>query len=203
MPLPEAYKDLKWPKMPRDPNAPPEDPKNPDPPIIMNIPEVGFYPSKPQMAGRVVLMYFWHPEVRTTFEIMPAMDQIQKMYGRDIVVIGVLTPVKGQDGQDLKLENDPDHIQKRLEEFKKSYNLGHTFLLDLQGTLYSAATNKYQGKVAIPWIAVVSSDNTLRWGGWLGLSEARGSFDKTMNVDPGVAARRKAEEEYIRTKLNK
>jgi thiol-disulfide isomerase/thioredoxin len=202
-PLPEAYKDIKWPKMPRDPNAQPEDPKNPDPPIIMNVPDVGFYPSKPQMTGRVVLMYFWHPEVRSTFEIMPLMDQLQKMYQRDLVVIGVVTPVKGPNNQEVKLENDPDHIQKRLDDFKRTYNLGHTFLIDLQGTLYTTASNKNSQGQANPWIAVVSSDNTLRWAGWLYLSEARGALDRTLTVDPGVVARHKAEEEYIRTKANK
>ncbi len=203
MPLPEAYKDVKWPRMPRDPNAQPEDPKNPDPPIIMNTPDIGFYPSKPQLQGRAVLMYFWHPEVHESFEIMPYMDQIQKMYSRDLVVIGVVCPLKGQNGQELKLENDPDRIQKKLEEFRKNYKLEHTLLVDLSGTLLGTATNKNANNIALPWVALISSDNTLRWAGWLGLSQARGAFDRVLAVDPGIAARKKAEEEYIRAKAAK
>jgi thiol-disulfide isomerase/thioredoxin len=203
MPQPEAYKEVRWPRMPRDPNAPPEDPKNPDPPIIMNIPDVGFYPSKPPMTGRAVLMYFWHPEILDSYqEVMPWMDQLQRQHSRDLVVIGVVCPLKGPNGQELKVENDPERIQKRLEEFRKNYKLEHTLLVDLSGTLLGTASKNNQN-IPIPWGAIVSSDNTLRWGGWLAISQARGALDKVLANDPGVNARRKAEEEYIRAKANK
>jgi thiol-disulfide isomerase/thioredoxin len=204
MPGPDAFKEVKWPRMPRDPNAPPEDPKNPDPPVQMNIPDIGYWPSKPTLNGRMILMYFWHPEVADSFAVMSEMDQLQKQNSRDVVVIGVICPLKGENGQELKLENDPDRIQKKLEEFKKHYNLGHTFLVDLSGTLLGAATPKNgSNKIVLPWVAIVSSDNTLRWAGWWNLWVARGSFDKVLNNDPGVNARRKAEAEYIRTKASK
>jgi hypothetical protein len=204
MPQPEAYKDVKWPRMPRDPNAPPEDPKNPDPPIIMNTPDIGFYPSKPQMNGRAILMYFWNPDVRISFEAMPEMDQLQKQYGRDLVVIGVISPLKaGSNQQEVKLDPDPEKIQKKLEEFSKHYNLGHTLLIDTSGNLLQTASNKNQNIIFVPWVAIMSSDNTLRWGGWWGLPQAKGAFDRVLANDPGIAARRKAEEEYIRSKAAK
>jgi thiol-disulfide isomerase/thioredoxin len=203
MPLPEAYKDVKWPKMPRDPNAPPEDPKNPDPPIVMNTPDVGFYPKKPEMNGRAILMYFWNPDVRSSFAVMPQMDQIQKMYQRDLVVIGVVSPIRSANNQEAKLDGDVEKIQKKLEEFTKTYNLGHTQLIDLQGTLLQTATNRNQNTILLPWGASMSSDNVLRWGGWLALPQAEGAFDRVLAVDPGIQARKRAEEEYIRTKAAK
>jgi thiol-disulfide isomerase/thioredoxin len=203
MPQPEAYKDIKWPKMPRDPNAQPEDPKNPDPPIVMNLPDVGFYPKKPETNGRAVLMYFWNPDVRESFLIMPAMDQLQKMYQRDLVVIGVVSPIKSGNNQEVKLDGDVEKIQKKLEEFTRTYNLGHTQLIDLNGTLLNTATNRNQNTILIPWGAIMSSDNVLRWGGWLSLPQAGGAFDRVLAADPGIKARKKAEEEYIRTKANK
>jgi len=203
MPGPEAFKNLNWPKMPRDENAQPEDPKTPDPPITMSIPDVGFWPSKPQMAGRAVLMYFWHPDVAGTFSIMPAMDRIQKQYSRDLVVIGVICPIKLDNGQELKLDNDPEHIQKRIDDFKKRYSLGHTFLIDLNGSLLASASSRQNNnKVLHPYLAMVSSDNTLRWAGFAGRAESLGAFDRILEIDPGVNARRRAEAAYI-GKMNK
>lgn len=203
MPGPEAYKNLNWPRMPRDENAQPEDPKNPDPPIQMAIPDVGFWPSKPQMNGRALLLYFWHPDVPATFTAMQEMDRIQKQYSRDVVVIGVICPIKTE-GQDLKLDLEPDHIQKRLEDFKRRYSLGHTFLIDLNGSLMNAATSRQNGtKVFYPFLAMVSSDNTLRWAGYEGRSERAGAFDRILEIDPGVNARRRAEAAFIGSKMNK
>ena len=170
----------------------------------MNTPHVGFYPSKPQFAGRAILMYFWNPDIRESYSIMPAMDMLQKQHARDLVVIGVVSPIKSKDNQEVKLDPDVEKVQKRLEEFTRHYNLGHTQLIDLSGTLLNTAVNKDQNAILLPWIAVMSSDNTLRWGGWLRLPAAQGAIDKVLAVDPGVKARQRAEEEYLRsTKANK
>jgi hypothetical protein len=159
------------------------------------------------MQGRVILMYFWHPEIMDSYhDVMPVMDKLQKQYARDLVVIGVVCSLKAQNGNEFKLENDPEHVQKRLEEFRKNYNLGHSLLVDLGGTLYGTATKASQQNTpipSIPWVAVISSDNTLRWAGWFARSQAQGALDRVLAVDPGVIARRKAEEAYIRAKSDK
>jgi hypothetical protein len=204
MPGPEAYKGLNWPKMPRDENAPPEDPKNPDPPVSMGVPDVGFWPSKPQMQGRAILMYFWHPDVPQTFAVMQDMDRLQRQHGRDVVVIGVVCPIKTDNGQELKLDMDADHIQKRIDDFKARYRLGHTFLIDLSGTLLAAASGRNSSnKVIHPYLAMISSDNTLRWAGYSGKPESLGAFDRILEIDPGVNARRRAEAAFISSKMNK
>jgi hypothetical protein len=190
--------------MPREEGAPPEDPKNPDPPITMGIPDVGFWPTKPPLAGRAILMYFWHPDVPQTFAIMQDMDRIQRQYARDLVVIGVVCPIKAEGGQELKLDMDADHIQKRIDDFKARYRLGHTFLIDLSGTLLSTASSRSNGaKVIHPYVAMISSDNTLRWAGYSGRSESSGAFDRVLEIDPGVNARRRAEAAFISSKMNK
>jgi len=138
-----------------------------------------------------------------TFAIMPEMDRIQKQYSRDLVVIGVICPIKLENGQEAKLDNDPEHIQKRIDDFKKRYSLGHTFLIDLNGALLGTASSRQNNnKVMHPYVAMLSSDNTLRWAGSYWRAERRGAFDWILEYDPGVNARRRAEAAYI-GKMNK
>jgi hypothetical protein len=168
------------------------------------MPEAGFYPSKPKLAGRAILMYFWNPNYRDSYmTTMPAMDQLQKQHSRDLVVIGVASPLKDAGGGELKLDQDADNVRKRLEDFSKHYNLGHTLLIDPTGSILNAVTNNNSSNIRFPFIAIISSDNTLRWVGYQGRPAAQGALDRVLANDPGIRTRQKAEEEYLRSKANK
>lgn len=203
MPLPEDYsKDkVKWPYMPRPEGSQPEDPKNPDPPVTITLPDTGFFPEKPNMKGRAVLLYFWHPDLPRTYQLFEPMDNLQRRYRRDLIVIGVMSPlkVKGSDNQEYKLEDDPAKLKEKIESIMSRQRIAHYMTLDVDGSLIKTVMNR-DNEVILPWGAVVSTDNVMRFGGFMGQSLFRGALDKVLEVDPGILARRAAEDEFLRTK---
>lgn len=210
-PTPEVYKETKWPPQPKDPqaqqnpqpgaaDAPPEE-------IKVVVPETGWFPEKPETKGRAVLMYFWHPDARVTFRDIDRMDLLQRQHSRDLVVVGVLAPLTDGQGTALKIETDPQKLQKKLDDFRSARKVGHPILVDTAGTLFEMSKKNYpdvsQG-IPVPWVILVGSDNTARWWGWFPDAKGQAAFDKVLANDPGIKARRAAEDEYIRAKgLNK
>lgn len=206
MPLPEDYdkKKVKWPWMPRPENAGPEDPKNPDPPVIVTMPDAGFFPKKPTLKGRAVLLYFWHPDITYSYELFEPMNQLQRQYPRDLVVVGVMSPLTinvghGGGQKEYKLDNDPKSLKEKIEKIMERQKLNHTMLLDTEGAIFELVKNK-NNSILYPWAAIVSTDNTLRFAGWMELSIFKGSLDRVISVDPGIKARREAEDEYLKSR---
>jgi hypothetical protein len=203
MPLPEAYAKEKvaWPYMPRPEHSQPEDPKNPDPPITIALPDTGYFPEKPNLKGKAVLLYFWHPDLPRTYQLFEPMDNLQRRHRRDLVVVGVMSPIKikGSSGQEYKLEDDPAKLKEKIESVMSKQHLAHYMALDLDGSLIKAVMNK-ENEVALPFGAVVSSDNVMRFGGFMNQSLFRGALDKVLAVDPGILARRAAEDEFLRSR---
>lgn len=207
-PPPEAYEAVKWPALPKDPQqafqaSGPDDKPQPQ---KITIPESGWYPEKPNLDGRVVMFYFWHPDEPLSFKDMHAFDLLQKQYGRDLVVVGVLSPlgdVNNQDPNKAKIETDPEKLQAKLDSFRKNRTIQHPLLLDVQGTLLSATRTYYPSftqAIPVPWVAIVSTDSMMRWWGWQRFPAYQASLDKVLAVDPAVQARRKVEAEYLRAK---
>ncbi len=195
------YKDAHWPRMPRDESKTNTiaylEPKQ------VSLPTTDWLPKKPNLDGRIVVLYFWHwsvtPEV---MRILPDLDRLQRQYGRDVVVVGVLTAFTqlNNSRQLLDEEKDPEKMRKRMKEIFASRQLEHYFLLDTNGeSIFKQIFDDTSG-VPIPAVAVVGSDSMARW--WS--SKAAVAYDaailRMMQVDPGVKARRKAEEEYLRSK---
>lgn len=199
------YRSNQWPTPPMDttggdqqtrpaPDAAPEVTK-------VALPDTGWFPAKPELKGRMVLMYFWHPEFGASFENVDQFDLLQRQHSRDVVVVGVLTPLSDGKGGTLKIENDPVRLQKKLDQYRASRNIGHPILVDLNGSLFEMSKKHYseaQSGVSIPWVLITSSDNAARWWGFLPRGQA--AFDKVLANDPGLKARRAAEEKYIRDK---
>jgi len=207
-PSAEAYKSAKWPKMPKDPQkvTTPDDEKKEaaEPPTPIALPDAQYITPKPALNGRVRLVYIWHPDARVAFNDMPAFDLIQKQRGRDVTVIGMLSIVK--EGNSTKtLEADPIALKKRVKEFLDNHVFGHTLMFDLSNTFWDSATkfNTFSGFVPVPYVAIISSDGNLRWAGWQGLPSYDAALEQVLRVDPGVAARRKVEVEYMKTKTSK
>jgi len=199
-PGPEVYAALKWPAPPKDPNAQ-QDPNQVPPLVKLSIPEAGFKPSRPELKGRAVLLYFWHPSLHETFlKVMPRMDLLQRQKGRDLAVIGVLTPMTDSSGQVLPGDNDPAKIQQRIDDLSGGGRLGHSLLLDLQGTLLAASRRNDTQAQALPFVAIMSSDGVMRWSGSMREPAFQAALDKVLTIDPAVNARRQAEEQYLREK---
>ncbi len=203
MPLPEAYakEKVKWPYQPRPENSQPEDPKNPDPPVTIALPDAGYFPEKPNTKGKAVLLYFWHPDLPQTYQLFEPMDNLQRRHRRDLVVIGVMSPlkVKSANNQEYKLEDDPAKLREKIESIMSKQRIAHYMTLDLDGSLVKTVMNK-ENEIIIPWGAVVSTDNVMRFGGFMGLSWFRGALDRVLEVDPGILARRAAEDEFLRSR---
>jgi hypothetical protein len=202
-----AYESAKWPKLPEDPQQQfqAQGPDDKPQPQKITIPDTGWYPAKPNLEGRVVFMYFWHPDAPQSFRSVNSLDFLQKQQGRDIVVVGVIAPLfdRTNSGTESRLEMDPEKLQKKLEDSARTRKLDHPILLDPQGTLFQATKTYYQSfqqAIPLPWIAIVSTDSYMRWWGPAAMPGATGAFDRVLAVDPGVQARRKAEEEYIKAR---
>ncbi len=203
-PTKEEYEAVKWPPLPRSENQNTYGVVEEIVPPTISFGEDGWYPAKPNLEGKLILMYFWHPVIRNTFfEIMPAADVLQRQYGRDIVVVGVLTPFDQVNNLELTEEQkDPEKLKTKMEEFARPRNLDHVLYLDGSGALLDAAlsTSESRGEIIIPFLALASSDMTLRW--WPAgdsISPARALRD-ILDIDPGIKARRAAEQEYIRNR---
>lgn len=205
----EAYKAVKWPAVPRDENSysDPAERDKPAPPQPVSIPDSNWFPSRPELKGRVVLMYFWHPDARVSWmRDLVNLDILQRQHSRDMVVVGVLSPLadaNSQGGEKLKIETDPEKLKKSIDDFFAGTSGTHYVLADAPGN-FLAMTDKgyqnYNGGKPVPWIAIISSDSKMRWWGWAKDPKGRAALDKILDSDPGVIARKKAEDAYIRAK---
>ncbi|MFA6043663.1 MAG: hypothetical protein WC718_01650 [Phycisphaerales bacterium] len=172
--------------------------------IKVAIPDTGYLSgSKPETKGRVVLLYYWGLDVRQSFPSIDRMELLQRQHGRDLTVIGVLSPLKenNNNGQQNPDDTDPKKLEARVRSFLASRNLNHAILVDPSGALLSQAVpnrNLTTEHPVFPVISVISSDGTLRTWGPLEEPAVRAGLDRVLEVDPGMLARRKAEQAYIR-----
>lgn len=208
-PSADDYKNAKWPDPPKDPNAQNQDPNAPpELPPALKLPDNPWMPEAPKLDGRVRLVYIFHPEARVTFDYgqWSRFNLLQRQLVRDVRIVGLISPVNApsSDGsQTKKLEVDPAKLTPVLEQWKTKVSLEHYISMDPSGGIFEQLQKNYpdaaQG-VPVPWVGIVSSDGTLRWWGWMNSSRFQGSFDRIIAADPGVKARRAAEEAYLREK---
>lgn len=204
---PEAseYTEAHWPRFPRDENSSRTD--EADPVIAVPVPEQGWLPTQPpRRAGRAVVLYFWHPDVPATHErIIPEMDRLQRAKGRDLLVFGVLSTFNdpSRSSETSSRFSDPARLAQIMLNMVVQRDLKHWMALDLanglltvvRGDQFSSSSDGIQ-----PYAAVISSDGILRWRGFAGTPAFKSAVETVLLVDPGVKARREAEDEYIRTR---
>lgn len=190
------YAAVRWPKAPKDPNA------------SSNMPEQGprklafpdgmqFYPERRELKGRGLVVYFWSPNVRASFDgVTDRMDRLQAAGGRDLVVVGVITPINETN---TNFNNQPP---KELDWNKaiRGRNLQHVMLPDPSGAVMAQVLGQPGMQVPIPYGAVMSSDGTVRYSGSVNAPAFQAAVDAVLRDDPGVKARRDAEEAYLKSK---
>ena len=198
-----AYESARWPRFPRDENSRTEEEA---PRIAVPVPEQGWLPSQPpRRAGRAVVLYFWHPDVPVTHErIIPDMDRLQQAKGRDLQVFGVLSTFNdpSRSSETNSRFSDPARLGQIILNMVVQRDLKHWMTMDLsngllslvRGDQFSSSSDGIQ-----PFAAVISSDGILRWRGTAGSPAFKSAVETVLLVDPGVKARREAEDEYIRT----
>jgi len=199
-----AYEATTWPTPPKDDQN--RGQQQPQEPSLLVLPKEGYHPAPPATAGRAVVVYFWNPNDRDSYSIMTDMDRLQRQMGRDLVVVGALVPLEDenrgwQQQQDTK--NDPAVLTTRMTQFRNARQLDHALLLDIAGTSLASVPSR-QGygspKIPIPYAVLASSDGLVRYWGNPVSPAFRPALDRVIRDDPGIAARRRAEAEYIRSK---
>ncbi len=195
MPSDSAYNAVRWPKPPKEENT---NTQTPEEPRKFALPDnAPFYPESRALKGRGLVAYFWSPTVRASFEGMAdRMDRIQAAGGRDLVVVGVITPLNDPNAGNNQGEPKELDWQKAV----KGRALKHVMLPDPSGALLSTAAGQRGAQFPIPFAIVASSDGTIRYAGNANAPAFQATIDAVLRDDPGVKARRAAEDAYIKSK---
>ncbi len=177
--LPDAaeYADVAWPKV-----GPPNGFRAIDvqgKPLPAALGTETYLGDEPDRRGRVVVLDFWATWCGPCRTAMPKLDELQTDHPNDLVVIGI-----------------SNESRQKVEGFLKANPHEYAQAIDQQSTVASALRIN-----AIPHIVVLSTDGVVRWQGnplAQGGAALRRAVEGCMAVDPGVAARRQAEERFLK-----
>lgn len=197
-PTPDMYTWADWPKPKEDDN---NSRNQNDGPSARPAPDSGWISGvKPSTAGRAVVYYSWRLDDTRSAEIARQMERLQTQLGRDAVIVGVCTGIHSEDrGSRNQDQVEPAVFVQRMERFRRSHGITHPMIADIGGNLFTSNSNSRgsnQDYVAM----VVSSDSIVRWDGAVSDPAFRASLDRVVDIDPGVQARRAAEQAYIRAR---
>ena len=231
MPGPEAYAEVDWPvsvELKKDQGGfnSGEEPQ----PEKLSFEGRPAFPALPTgTQGKLTVAFMWNHDMPMSLgreiiqQLMPRMNELQRAYGRDVVVVGLLTPFVDANNQQQQNNNDEDRwniekIRPKLAEYHRFHNLRYSLVLDdedrtLQNIMRSPV-NTQSGNTEVffwPTATIVSSDGLARWAGYIGpefraTDEVAGYDDfilalrRMIERDPGVQARRQAEEAFIRAR---
>jgi thiol-disulfide isomerase/thioredoxin len=162
--------------------------------------------------GRVTVVYFWSPNLIGSYErIQPLMDSLQRERWRDVNVIGIMSriPPRNNDGfgqvDSAADEKSRERFAELVEYAKTKRTYEHTIVADADNAFNesllssnSFSSNEETRNVRYAVVAVFSSDKVMRFIGLPTESHFRTALEQTVRVDPGVQARRMAEEAWIR-----
>lgn len=169
---------------------------------------------KPPMAGRIRVVYFWAHNVPASYErVQTYMDELQRRYGRDIVVIGASVPAIRISSDERR--NNPDAESQAMERFastlvlslqRSSFN--HAIAFDREWELLtttlgkSAAWGTQMGQEVanaqyFPLVVIYSTDNTVRWLGNPLNDRFIAALNKAIDADPAVKVRRQRDEQFL------
>ncbi|MDX9911309.1 MAG: TlpA disulfide reductase family protein [Phycisphaerales bacterium] len=154
--------------------------------------------------GQALIVYGFNPEQQRTVEYVTSMDLLQKQMVRDVRVAGLLVPLQDNNNRrdDEEAKKLAASIPEKIAGLKQSFRLSHELIPDVDAAALTAANpdneRNRSNESYIPFAAVISSDGIIRWWGHPGDHAFRAAVDKVLKVDPGIRARRQAEDEYIR-----
>jgi peroxiredoxin len=186
-------------------------------------------PGPPQNTeGRAVLVYLFTDkafEDLNRFGYSPAeffgeMNRLQREHSRDLIVIGAMQPSEVNNNRRRRTNDDSD-AQKRAEKAAEVFDtlnrelpVNHPRINDIGGSFLAGKYTPNNGDLPgrsgqidgflYPYHFLISSDGVVRWHGSTVTSPERraeyeAAFRKLLEVDPGVQARRQAEQAYIKS----
>lgn len=164
---------------------------------------------KPNLNGRVRVVYFWAHVVNESYSrVQPIMDDLQRKHGRDIAVMGVAVPLVNVEGYDSsKLDEAVEKFGEGLTRTVQRSSTNHTIAFDRQWELLSSTLGKdnYGDQMARelgrsfrwPVAAIYSTDNTLRWIGSPLDDRFRVALNRVIEQDPAVKLRQERDAAYL------
>lgn len=201
------YNKAKWPDRPKDKQKIREEPNARLEYADVTLPETGWTPRKPNLDGKVIFAYTWHPALEFYLGgLASEFDTLQRQYSRDVVVVGLVTMFDNVSVVTLtKDDKDPEVTKERVKKFLEVRNYDHYIALSLESDLHTTAVANTHGggsgETIIPGIVIISSDGKTRYANFLPDVENIGwksALDAVVAADPGVKARRKAEDEWLK-----
>lgn len=165
----------------------------------------GFDPNSAQ--GRVVVVYFWHPDVRESYSVFDRMDALQRRHPRDLLVIGACTPRQNLEGPNSQFASGQqtetvEELERKFKNFKRTRKFDHMVIFDPGATAalswpQNAGMNSSVDS-PMPRAMIVSSDLAVRFFGSAQWSVFQSWLDRIIQLDPGVRLRRVLDERYLR-----
>jgi len=203
-PSDEAYAATNWPKIDEALLREAQSYEELTPPI--SVPDGEWLNGKPNTDGKIQVIYTWHPADRDVMnDLMLRMEDLHKQRGRDVAVIGLMLPLadnnRSRDNGGLIVDKTRD-VPITTEGMK--FALGNRSLThSLQATSAFAApqigrNRRGSADNILGTVYIVSTDGRVRreviWREW---SKVQQAIDHLLREDPGVKARRQAEERFI------
>lgn len=102
--------------------------------------------AEPQRKGKVVLIDFWATWCRPCRELIPELNEWQKEFKDDLVVVGV-----------------SDEPESKVRGFMKSHQADYAMAVDTRG---KESTKGQIGVAGIPHVMVIDSTGVCRWQGF-------------------------------------
>ena len=205
-PTPEQYASTNWPKIEKELLEEAQSYEELTPPFA--VPDGEWLNGKPNTEGKIIVAYLWHPaEKELVTDLMLKMEDLHKQQGRDIAVMGFMIP-HAEDGRRSRdrgglIADKFLDIPITLDGMKSSLGnrrFTHS-LMAIQGSPLPRVGERRTSRDADTFgrIVVVSTDGRVRREAlWVEWSKVQQAIDHLLRVDPGVKARREAEERYIR-----
>lgn len=211
LPSAEQFSKADWPPIPKDPNAPQA--QGTPAPKLIQLPDSNWFPSKPELKGRAVLIYIWSPLVTGSYyRLMDGADEVARNFGRDLVVVGVAMDFDQINNTKIsEADRDFSKTVKKVEEIYTTKKLApnHVLVAENGSNILNSITTDRE--IPLPYYILTSSNLEARW--WP-VKSADGqnyvvgmdlfaAIRRVIEVDPAINARQKAEEAYIKAKQGK
>lgn len=158
-------------------------------------------------AGRAIVLYWWVPDFQASYErVQPQMDMLQRERIRDVSVVGILTP-RNRPGSDQFGQSSQEEQERQRREFERLVSRAktqriydHSIVVDAEWNIINQIMQNSSSQVLpVPLAAILSTDNNLRWIGPPDDNRFIAALDRVLSEDPAVKARRRVEQEWIRT----
>lgn len=213
LPDADAYRQVRWPKLAKfgldftsEIDALVERINKEGPQVT--FPDDGWTGTPPNTKGKLIIVYVMDPMRRDMINIIRDMNRIQDIYVRDVVVIGSIGRYDNQQQQPQELDPlEQADLEQRIAtivaSIKRNREANHPIMV---GRVQSEAFNNGAIPIFRPVgeemaaTFIMSTDNAMRYLGHPNTDNYHAMVRNLIDLDPGVQARRKAEDAAAKSK---